>query len=236
MKISCRVPGSDSTLRRHFFITDFELLHNPIPSLKANRKTSLRRWRQRWFNLHCKTIWNPFNDLHVKKLSHLHLCKSTTFWCKNESQGKKFSRKKSLLLLIRSVGDPFVCLMLMNLSHPLPFLMLCADPGRNSALKEVHLIMQISFWKKFCFIFESSSATTTSSKYFNNQTMHEIERKIFLMNAKQMKPDVLRFLFTNTHKGKYLFHERCVGTKKGFLIRDLRVDDEKKDRKGFLRN
>lgn len=34
-----------------------------------------------------------------------------------------------------------------------------------------------------------------------------------------MKPDVLRFLFTNTQTT--LYRESCVGTKKGFLIRDV---------------
>lgn len=120
---------------------------------------------------------------HVNQLSHLHLCKSTTFWCKNESQGKNSHAKNSSAadsigwwsLCVCCVDEPFT-------SFPLPFSIFnavrrsrkrfCSQRGASDYANQL--------LKKICFMFESSSrssTTTTSSKYFNNQTMHEIERK-----------------------------------------------------------
>lgn len=170
----------DPTAYRRRFFFKRTSVYCTIPSLKANRITSLQRWRQRWCNVVQNDV-ESFNDLQMKFL----IC----IYANQRHSDAKTSRKEknshAKIFCADLIGWWSLCICYVDepfTTFELPFLMLCADPGRNSALIEVHLIMQISSWKiiascsnrhqDHCF----ASSTTTSSEYFNILAMLEIER------------------------------------------------------------
>lgn len=106
----------------------------------------------------CKTNSNPFND-RPEEIAYLHIMQITNILMQNRASMRKILTQKIPLLLLASVGDPFVAVDEPFTSFPLPFF-------------TMQIQEELSFWKRCIWLCKSAHKKFASTS--NRHHRHRI--------------------------------------------------------------